>query len=89
VPSTWSSTRPSAATSPTGARCEFASSNGVLRDPTTARAKQGEPMVWVVKRYATAKDVVGNRYNCSMCHTPQATNVKTPKNRFVRVKAPK
>ena len=53
------------------------------------RGKKGEPMVWVVKSYETAKDVVGNRYNCSMCHTPQATNVKTPKNRFVRVKAPK
>jgi cytochrome c-type protein NapB len=54
-----------------------------------ARGKKDEPMVWVVKNYETAKDVVGNRYNCSMCHTPQATNVKTPKNRFVRVKAPK
>jgi nitrate reductase cytochrome c-type subunit len=54
-----------------------------------ARGKKGEPMVWVVANYETAKDVVGNRYNCSMCHTPQATNVRTPENSFERVKAPK
>lgn len=54
-----------------------------------ARGGKGEPMVWVVANYETAKDVVGNRYNCSMCHTPQATNVATPKSEFVRVKMPK
>jgi cytochrome c-type protein NapB len=42
----------------------------------------GEPMVWVVKDYRKAQDVVGARYNCSMCHTPQASNVKTPANSF-------
>ena len=34
-----------------------------------------DPMIWVVKDYKKIKDVVGARYNCSMCHTPQATNV--------------
>jgi len=27
----------------------------------------------------------GARYNCTMCHAPQATNVATPKNSFIRV----
>ena len=54
-----------------------------------ARGAKGEPMVWVVADYETAKDVVGSRYNCSMCHTTQATNVDTPKNSFVRAKAAK
>ena len=46
-------------------------------------------MVWKVASYEKVKDVVGGRYNCSMCHTPQATNVDTPKNSFVRAKAAK
>jgi nitrate reductase cytochrome c-type subunit len=41
-----------------------------------------EPMVWVVKDYQQIQDVAGARYNCNMCHTPQATNVSTPKNDF-------
>jgi cytochrome c-type protein NapB len=51
-----------------------------------AKGKQGQPMVWVVKGYEQAKDVVGTRYNCSMCHTPQATNVSTPRSDFVPAK---
>ena len=47
---------------------------------------KGESMVWVVKGYEDAKDVVGSRYNCNMCHTPQATNVNTPKSDFIRLK---
>jgi cytochrome c-type protein NapB len=43
-------------------------------------------MVWVVKGYEDAKDVVGGRYNCTMCHAPQATNVDTPSSDFVRLK---
>jgi cytochrome c-type protein NapB len=46
---------------------------------------KGDSMVWVVKSYEDAKDVVGNRYNCNMCHTPQATNVDTPKSTFIRL----
>ncbi|MBW2269909.1 MAG: nitrate reductase cytochrome c-type subunit [Deltaproteobacteria bacterium] len=44
-----------------------------------------EGMVWVVKGYEDAKDVVGDRYNCDMCHTPQATNVDTPSSTFIRL----
>jgi cytochrome c-type protein NapB len=47
---------------------------------------KGDSMVWVVKGYEDAKDVVGSRYNCTMCHTPQATNVDTPDTNFVRLK---
>jgi len=50
------------------------------------KGRKGESMVWVVKGYEEAKDVVGNRYACSMCHTPQATNVDTPKSDFIRLK---
>jgi len=45
--------------------------------------RPGDAMVWVVKGYKTTKDLDGARYNCTMCHTPQATNVTAPKNRFV------
>jgi cytochrome c-type protein NapB len=48
--------------------------------------KKGEAMVWVVKGYEDAKDVVGTRYHCNMCHTPQATNVDTPSSTFTTVK---
>ena len=51
-----------------------------------AKGKTNEPMVWVVKGYEQAKDVVGTRYHCSMCHTPQATNVSTPRSDFVPAK---
>jgi cytochrome c-type protein NapB len=47
---------------------------------------KGESMVWVVKGYEDATDVAGSRYNCSMCHTPLATNVDTPKSDFIRLK---
>ena len=50
------------------------------------KGPKGKSMVWVVKGYEQAKDVVGNRYGCIMCHTPQATNVDTPKNDFIRLK---
>jgi nitrate reductase cytochrome c-type subunit len=53
--------------------------------PVMGKTGQGEAMAWVVKRYEYAKDVVGSRYDCSMCHTPQATNVDTPASSFVRV----
>jgi len=51
-----------------------------------AAGAEGEPMVWVVKGYEEAKDVVGSRYNCVMCHTPQAGNARVVKNTFVPTK---
>ena len=50
--------------------------------PLMGKGAGGEPMTWVVKGYQQSADVVGSRYNCNMCHTPQATNVTTPMNRF-------
>lgn len=41
-----------------------------------------DPMVWVVKDYKKIKQIVGERYNCNMCHTPQATNVETSVSTF-------
>ncbi len=46
-------------------------------------------MVWVVKGYKEDKEINMARYNCSMCHTPQATNVDTPNSKFVEMKAEK
>jgi cytochrome c-type protein NapB len=50
------------------------------------KGKKGEPMVYVVKGYEEAKDVVGSRYNCTMCHTPQAENARVISNTFKRIK---
>lgn len=50
-----------------------------------APGEPGEAMVWKVQGYEKAKDVVGGRYNCSMCHTAQATNVATPESSFVQI----
>jgi len=45
------------------------------------------PMAWVVKGYEKTENVAGTRYNCTMCHVPQATNIREPKNRFVPARA--
>ncbi|MCP5067783.1 MAG: hypothetical protein GY946_14575 [bacterium] len=50
---------------------------------------KGDAMVWVVKSYKEVKDAFGSRYNCTMCHTPQASNVDTPKSTFKVEKAEK
>ncbi len=53
---------------------------------TAAVMGKGAPddaMIWVVKDYKKVEDLVGQRYICSMCHTPQASNVQTPNNRFL------
>jgi cytochrome c-type protein NapB len=50
--------------------------------PVMGKGAAGEPMIWVVKDYRQSQDMAGTRYNCNMCHTPQATNVSTPMNRF-------
>jgi cytochrome c-type protein NapB len=56
-----------------------------------ATGKPDQGMVSVVQGYEKAENVVGARYNCDMCHAPQATNVRTPKTDFATVKpsAPK
>jgi len=43
----------------------------------------------VVTGYRQTADLNSARYNCSMCHTPQATNVSTPNSKFMRMKAAK
>lgn len=52
--------------------------------PVMGQGKPDGGMVWVVKGYQKAEDVYGARYNCTMCHAPQATNVKDLASRFVR-----
>ncbi len=51
-----------------------------------AKGGPSDSMVWKVASYEKVKDVVGARYNCSMCHTPQASNVNTPATTFVPLK---
>ena len=53
-----------------------------FKAPVMGEGTAHEPMVWVVKDYRQTQAVAGARYNCNMCHTPQATNVSTPKNSF-------
>jgi len=48
-----------------------------------AKGGPSDSMVWKVASYEKVKDVVGARYNCSMCHTAQASNVDTPATTFV------
>jgi cytochrome c-type protein NapB len=50
--------------------------------PIIVEGKKDDPMRNRVKGYQKAKDVVGTRYNCTMCHAPQAGNVKSPKSLF-------
>jgi cytochrome c-type protein NapB len=54
-----------------------------FRAPVMGKGGPNDAMTWVVKGYKKTKDIAGARYNCTMCHAPQATNVKQPKNRFV------
>lgn len=54
--------------------------------PVMAAGGPGNPMQWVVERYEKDQDLFGARFNCTMCHTPQATNVRTPATSFVRIK---
>jgi nitrate reductase cytochrome c-type subunit len=53
-----------------------------FKAPVMGEGAAHEPMIWVVKDYRQTQGLAGARYNCNMCHTPQATNVSTPKNRF-------
>lgn len=54
--------------------------------PVMGKGAPGDPMIWVVKDYKKIKDVLGARYNCNMCHTPQAMNVRILENDFVSPK---
>lgn len=51
--------------------------------PVMAAGAEGDAMVWKVQGYEQLADVVGTRWNCVMCHTPQAENVDTPATSFV------
>ena len=42
------------------------------------------PSRTVVTGYERGADVAGTRYNCTICHTPQAANADTPVNTFDR-----
>ncbi len=50
--------------------------------PVMGKGAAHDPMLWVVKDYQKIQDVMGGRFNCTMCHTTQATNVSTPENAF-------
>lgn len=54
-------------------------------EPVIGKGAKGQPMATVVEGYKTTKKLAGSRYECNMCHTPQATNVDTPASDFVRV----
>jgi len=47
-----------------------------------AKGQPGEAMLWKVQGYKKGDDVAGTRFNCTMCHTPQAMNVRTPGSLF-------
>lgn len=51
--------------------------------PVIGKGKKGDPMVTVVAGYEQGEKLSGARYHCTMCHTPQATNVDTPSSGFV------
>lgn len=57
-----------------------------FRRPVMGKGGKGDLQVWVVKGYEEAAEMAGTRYNCSMCHTPQAENVRTVRSTFERVK---
>jgi cytochrome c-type protein NapB len=59
-----------------------------FEQPVMAAGKKGEPQVWVVRGYEEGDDVYGARFDCTMCHAPQATNVKDLGSRFVREQLP-
>jgi cytochrome c-type protein NapB len=48
-----------------------------FQTPVMAKGQPGEPMAWRVQGYKKGDDVAGARFNCVMCHTPQAKNVQT------------
>jgi cytochrome c-type protein NapB len=59
-----------------------------FKGPVMGKGKESQGLVWVVEGYEV-RDKVGARYDCMMCHAPQATNVKDLPSRFVREKSEK
>ena len=53
-----------------------------FQEAVMAKGQPGEAAVWKVQGYKKGDDVAGTRFNCTMCHTPQAMNVKTPRSLF-------
>jgi nitrate reductase cytochrome c-type subunit len=53
-----------------------------FKAPVMGKGAADQPMAWVVKEYQQTQGLMGARYGCDMCHTPQATNVSTPKSSF-------
>jgi len=53
-----------------------------FQEAMMAVGQPGEAMVWKVQGYKKGGDVAGTRFNCTMCHTPQAMNVRTPDSLF-------
>jgi ferredoxin-type protein NapH len=54
--------------------------------PIMVAGKKNDPLRWKVKGYEKSDDMAQARFNCTMCHAPQATNVRTPSSTFVREK---
>jgi len=52
--------------------------------PVMGAGKKGSPMTWVVEGFEKGSNLYGARYNCNMCHTPQATNVRVLDSTFAR-----
>jgi nitrate reductase cytochrome c-type subunit len=53
-----------------------------FRRAVMAGGSKSDPMVWVVKGFEDADDLVGTRFNCSMCHVPVANNARVIENNF-------
>ncbi len=62
-------------------------SDAHLETPQMGKGKA--EMVWIVKGYKKGKVVNNARYDCSMCHAPQAIDIDTPKTTFVTMKQDK
>lgn len=62
-------------------------SDAHLESPQMGKGKA--EMVWVVKKYKKGKEVNNARYDCRMCHAPQAIDIDTPNTTFVTMKQDK
>jgi cytochrome c-type protein NapB len=62
-------------------------SDAHLETPQMGKGKA--EMVWIVKGYKKGKEVSNARYDCRMCHAPQAMDIDTPNTTFVTMNADK
>jgi nitrate reductase cytochrome c-type subunit len=53
-----------------------------FQEAVMGKGQPGEATAWKVQGYKKSNDLPGTRFNCTMCHTPQAMNVKTPGSLF-------